>query len=282
MTIRKKCSIIKINCLHTGLISCLAVLLFCLAGFPQTARAKSTISDEAGLIAGQEQLSRITDACEEIYASYDTEVIIMTRNSIPSSRKKYMEDYADSIGGGDVVMLLINMDSGNRGYEIQGYGSAEFAVDDSTIENILDNMYSDMVNGNYASAIETFVDNVDTACYRFDYADYESHPEDYTPHTNGPDYKQGIYNPLFQIVCSFAIALIIVIIMVSNSGGKMTVNQSTYLDRSDSRLLARYDHYIRTTTSKRRKPSDSGSGGGHSGGGVSSGGHSHSGGGRSF
>lgn len=282
MTIRKKYSI-KINHLHIRLFPCLALLLFCLiACFPKVAAAKSTISDEAGLIAGEDQLSRITDACEEIYASYDTEVIIMTRNSIPSSRKKYMEDYADSIGGGDVVMLLINMDSNDRGYEIQGYGSAEFAVDDSTIENILDNMYNDMVEGNYTGAIETFVDNVDTACYRFDYEDYENHPEDYTPHTNGPDYKQGIYNPLIQLVYSAGIALIVVIVMVYNSGGKMTVNQSTYLDRSDSRLLARYDHYIRTSTSKRRKPSDSSGGSGHSGGGVSSGGHSHSGGGRSF
>lgn len=282
MTIRKK-HFIQMKHLHSSLFPYLALLLFFLtACFPNTAAARSTISDEAGLIAGDEQMSRIADACEEIYVSYDTEVIIMTRNSIPSSREKYLEDYADSIGGGDVVMLLINMDSNNRGYEIQGYGSAEFAVDDSTIENILDNMYDDMVAGNYTDAIETFVYNVDTACALFDYEDYENHPEAYTPHTNGPDYREGVYNPLFQLVCSAAIALIAVMIMVYNSGGKMTVNQSTYLDRSDSRLLARYDHYIRTSTSKRRKPSNSSSGGGHRGGGVSSGGHSHSGGGRRF
>lgn len=263
-----------------------AVLLAVAAGtflLPQQASAKYTVSDEAGLIDSQDNLDFIADSCEKIYQEFDTEVFILTRNSIPTnSRKQYLEDYADANAVEDAVMLLINMDSNNRGYEIQGYGSAEFAVSDSRIEDILDEMYGDMAAGNYTNAINTYVQEVYYACTSFDYQDYEENPDDYVPH-GATNYNSGMYNPLMQLACSAGIALIIVILMVSSSGGKVTVNQSTYLDKSDSRLLARYDHYIRTSTSKRRKPSDSGgSGGRRGGGGVSSGGRSHSGGGRSF
>lgn len=266
----------------------LAILFAAATGIfflPQQASAKYTISDEAGLIDSQDNLDSIANGCERIYQEFDTEVYILTRNSIPTnSRKKYLEDYADMNAVEDAVMLLINMDSNNRGYEIQGYGSAEFSISDSRIEDILDEMYGDMVAGNYTDAINTYVQEVYYACTSFDYQDYDENPDNYIPHSNGPDYNSRLYHPLMQLACAAGIALIIVIIMVSNSGGKTTVNQSTYLDKSDSRLLARYDHYVRTSTSKRRKPSDSSGSGrsGGGGGGVSSGGRSHSGGGRSF
>lgn len=240
------------------------------------------IDDEAGLITDESSLDMIVNYCETIYSSYDTEVFILTKNSIPGSRKQYLEDTADAHEVTNAVLLLINMDSSNRGYEIQGYGSAEFAIDDDRIESILDQMYPDMVDGNYTDAIYAFVSHVYNACQSFDYQDYEDNPQDYVPHGE-TDYRKGIYNPWTQLFFAVVIAVIIVIIMVANSGGKVTVDQNTYLDRTDSRILARYDHYIRTTTTKRRKPSDSSSSGGHSsGGGRSSGGRSHSGGGRSF
>ena len=73
------------------------------------------------------------------------------------------------------------------------------------------------------------------------------------------------------------------LLMLFNSKGKVTVNRNTYMDPNNSRLLGHWDRYIHTTTTKRRKPQENHSSGGHSGGGgVSSGGHSHSGGGRSF
>lgn len=240
------------------------------------------IDDEAGLITDESSMETIVNNCKTIYSNYDTEVFILTKNSIPGNRKHYLEITADAHEVTDAVLLLINMDSNNRGYEIQGYGSAEFALDDKRIESVLDRMYPDMVDGNYTDAIFTFIGSVNSACQSFDYQDYEENPQHYVPHGE-TDYRKGIYNPWSQLFFAIVIAVIIVIIMVANSGGKVTVDQNTYLDRTDSRILARYDHYIRTTTTKRRKPSDSSSSGGHSsGGGRSSGGRSHSGGGRSF
>lgn len=77
----------------------------------------------------------------------------------------------------------------------------------------------------------------------------------------------------FQLLVSAVIAGIAVAIMKYNSGGKVTVSASTYMNGDTSGVIRKNDEYIRTTVTKQRKPSNNKS----SGGGTTSGGHSHSG-----
>lgn len=76
---------------------------------------------------------------------------------------------------------------------------------------------------------------------------------------------------------ALGLAAMIVGKMVSNSGGRVTVNRQTYEDANVSGVLEHRDQYLHTTTTKRKieKSSSSSSSGG--GGGTTSGGHSHSG-----
>jgi len=71
--------------------------------------------------------------------------------------------------------------------------------------------------------------------------------------------------------------------MAYGSGGRVTVNNRTYLDNQHSNLINRRDDYIRTVTTRARKPSNNnGDGRSSGGGGISLDGYSHSGGGREF
>jgi len=83
----------------------------------------------------------------------------------------------------------------------------------------------------------------------------------------GVDPDNLFFNIWFQIICSLGVAAIIVGIMAYNSGGRITINSSTYEDRNKSRVLDKRDVFIRTTTTKRRKPTESSGGGGGRGGG---------------
>jgi uncharacterized protein len=79
------------------------------------------------------------------------------------------------------------------------------------------------------------------------------------------------------------IGAIAVGIMAYGSGGRVTVNNRTYMDGKNSKVVASRDDYIRTVTTRVRRPSNNNGGGRSSGGGgISSGGSSHSGGGRGF
>lgn len=267
--------------IHLFFCIALTLIIACFCSMTD-ASAATYIYDEAMLLDDEALEETIISICADIEQKYDTTIYILTRNSVPNENyKRYLEDYADAEEVTNAVFLLIDM--GGRGFEIQGYGSAEFAVDDNTIENTLDDMMPYMSDGDYGMAIYTFVTDVEYACRYFNYENYENNPDQYVPHTEKSVSAGDIFsNPLVQLVICVIIALIILAIMISNSGGKVTTNPGTYLDRSSSRVLARYDHYVRTTTTKRRKPSNNSGGGSHHGGGVSSGGRSHSGGGRSF
>lgn len=237
----------------------------------QYAHAETVITDEAFLFTDDE-LAELTGKCDLIYDRHQVDVYIMTRTSLPNGQYfiNYMEDYADAMEVTDAILLLINMDPSGRVYEIEGYGKAETYLNENRCGKVLDSMQNDMRSGNYFDAVMTGLDKTNVYLGTKDSALADA----------------VIDSPLFKSYVHLIIALIvagcIVGIWVYQSGGTMSVGAFTYMNQNSSRLLARHDHYIRTTTTKTRKPESSGSGG-RGGSGVSSGGRSHSGGGgRSF
>lgn len=248
---------------------------FCFLLTDHTAFASEIVSvtDEAGLLT-ESELLELETLCRETGALYNIDIIVHTVQSIPDTRKQFIEDYYDANDTvlTDAAILLLNMDPNDRGVEIQGYGQCEFNLSDDRIESMLDAILPYFSDGNYLGGLQEFVSQTDyymnvTPTVTMSHAEMEA-SENAIPHLR-----------------NFGIALVIgavaVVIMVFTSGSRITTNQGTYLDRNDSRILGRYDRYIRTTTTKRPKPKETSSGG-SGGGGVSSGGNSHSGGGRSF
>lgn len=79
----------------------------------------------------------------------------------------------------------------------------------------------------------------------------------------------------FQLLLAAIIGFLIVLCNAIHMGGKMTVNDRTYLDESRSRLVGKHDHYIRTSVTKTKRSSDNDSGNSSSGGGDSGGSGGH-------
>ncbi|MFA9466527.1 MAG: TPM domain-containing protein [Velocimicrobium sp.] len=250
------------------------------------------VSDDAALFTDDEK-EALEDTCREVSNTNDLDIIILTINGTDLTRKQYIENYYDSMDSvlSDAVILLINMDSDNRGVELQGYGDCESTLSDDRIESILDDITPYLSDGAYYNSMNAFIDDVDyyvnltpTTNYQHTEQDNQNYREDHSNNNNTVNTTSFTTKSLRNLLIAVVIGVISVLIMAYNSGGRMTTTQSAYLDASHSKILGQYDHYVRTTTTRvpKPKPPQNNSGGGFGGGGVSAGGSSHSGGGRSF
>ncbi len=271
----------------------LAFLFLCISA-PKVAYASEVthVTDDASIFTDTEK-EDLEEQCNQFYESNNVNVVILTTNSIDVTRKEYMEAYYNSMDTvlSDAVILLINMDPNDRGVELQGYESCEYTLSDDRAEAVLDAIYPYLKDGAYFDSITEFLQEVDyyvnlepTTTYQHTEQDNQDYNEDYYADSQSSDSETSFAaKSLRNLAIAVVMAVVIVFIMAYNSGGRMTANQSVYLDASHSRILGQYDHYIRTTTTRVPKPKpQNNSGGGFGGGGVSSGGHSHSGAGRSF
>lgn len=222
--------------------------------------ATETINDGASLLSGDE-IADLEEQCNQIKTTYNTDMFIVTTNSTNGlTRKEYLSDYSDATGVNDTVLLLINMDSADRGFYIKSYGTAQKHLTNARIDNIMDQIRPQLKNASYREAMETFLNETST-------------------YLKSVPAKEGLFYQLwFQIIVSLGIGGAIVLVMALNAGGKVTVNQETYLDNSTSRILAQHDHYIRTTLTKTKKQTNNNNGGD----GISDSGRSSNGGGGSF
>lgn len=281
-----------------------ALVLAILILLPQTALSVTAHASEASSqyvydkaeLLTTDQIASLESTMAELQTRTEVTTYILTDTSSNGmSRRDYMEAFFDQQSAKDSALIFVNMESGNRGVEIQGYGTAEFTINGSRIEYILDEVTPYLKDGAYYDAFTTFLSKVDYYVNKDPDTDTTTHAPDtdypesdkyYTPDEN---YNQqtGAKDILGNLWVQLAISLLIgggaVAGMAFNMGGRMTVNGQTYLDASHSKVVASHDQYLRTTTTRVRKPkANSGGGGGGFGGGISPGGSSHSGGGRSF
>lgn len=179
----------------------------------------------------------------------------------------YLEQMYDNIGFGydkkfgNTAMVVIDMYT--REVIIVGFGEAEAYLNSDRIHLMINKMTPFLSDGDYNTALTKFIK-------------LSSQYMKINPSLNPDNLFLKLW---FQAIISFVIGLVVVAIMAFQSGGKITVNEETYLDHNDSKILAKQDDYIRTTLTKvqKPKPTNTGSGsGGGLGGGTSSGGHSHS------
>ncbi|MFV0342679.1 MAG: TPM domain-containing protein [Anaerocolumna sp.] len=245
---------------------------------------------------------------EEICITYGKEgkvdiVMLITNGLNGKIPKTYIEDFYDNHEygydkiQGDTVIILLNLEENNRSVYIQGYGNAEYYVNNDRIEYILDDITPHLKDGAYYDALELFAK--EAAYYMQEETGVKVSPatglegsgnyygeSSYDGPSNyyGQEEDNILYNTWVQLICALVIGGITIAVMIGNSGGRITTNNRTYLNEGNSGLISHRDDYIRTTTTRVRKPQNNNNGGGRSsgGGGVSSGGHSHSGGGRSF
>lgn len=251
---------------------------------------KQKVYDKADILTTEEE-NMLNDLCNESGKEVKTDIVICTDNinGGANKRKKYLEDFHDNNNFGygskeDVTYILINMNSKNRGFEIQAYGERQEHVNGDRINNIVSKMTPILKEGKYYDALQLFVDMVYN--YMLDEPSEQEIKEAFA-NSDKSEYEEdnNVMKMIISLAIGFILSGIIVGILVSNSSGAITVSGADYIDKSKRSLLRRNDIYIRTTVTKVKKQSsnNTGIGGGSgSGGGVSSGGSSHTGGGGSF
>ncbi len=229
---------------------------------------KQRIFDNAGLLR-PEEIRNLEALAAEHSKKRETDFIVLTSNDADGKDVvKYMEDFYDASGlGYDKPFgntVIITLDMGQRDVHVGGFYKGEKFLDNKRSEMVRKKISPELSNGNYYRAFNDFI-KTSSRYMRF---------------RPGANPSSPIFNIWVQLIASLLVGAGIVGSMTYKISARMTANEGTYRDPSNSRVVDKRDDYIRTTTSKIRKPqesSSSGGGGSGGGGGMSSGGHSHSG-----
>lgn len=219
-------------------------------------KTESAVNDYAGIYT-EEEIASFEEKMKKMQEDYDCNVVafILDNTEYNSSERSAPEKVSESCLNLDshksTVVLWLNISTGNRSLYVLGYGSAKHKITSNEANDIAGELqgyvkrqqsgyYED--NALYVEMMETFIQNADTQMRR----------------------------PYFFLAWWFHLALavlagaIVVFVLIKNTGGKMTTNGNTYMNKTFSELLGRQDIYTHTTYVRTRKSSSSGGGGGHS------------------
>lgn len=232
-----------------------------------SSRTEQKVYDEANLLT-ETQIQKLEVAAEEHGQNRETDFIILTTlDADGKDIEKYLQDAYDEQGFGydkeygNTAILAIDM--GSREFYLAGFYKAEAYLDGSRLDQIRDKIIPDLSDGNY---YEAFLDFIETG-------------DKYMGYRPGVNPESIFFKTYFHLLVALVLAGFIVFIMAYNSKTKVTTTPRTYRDDATSKVLNRHDLYVRTQTTKTRKPPKTSGGGGSSGGGggMTGGGHSHSG-----
>lgn len=245
----------------------LSSFLFFLFITPSHAQSNQYVYDYANLLSDAE-VEQLEHLAATLSAERNTAFIILTTNNTGGKGiSKYMGDFYDdqALGydkpNGNTVILSLDMS--NRDVFLAGFGLAEITLDDQRLKKIRGNITPKLSNGEFYSAFEQYIE--------------ESHY--YMQFEPGFNPDNILFKLWFQLAVAFGLACIVIGIMIASRGGRVTVNNSTYIDAEHSGVTHTSDQYVTTHITKVKKPSSNNSGGG---GGFTGGGKSFSGSGGKF
>lgn len=279
----------------------LTVLLVLLFVLPVSARVSFDydsidpavkVHDLAGLLSGGEE-TELGDAMQALRKEYETDVAAVTVDENPGTAQQLADDIFDYCGFGygaskDGVLLLIDMD--NREVAITTTGEAQYSIRQSQMDAILDEIAPKLTAGDYAGAVEAFIECVryELAVYAAD-GDGEALPPGYAPPYTPAASSDSTANWPLRILIAAAIA-------AAATGVRMFIlyrrhrpvqpasEAALYTVPNSFRVTRQEDVFLRSSVTKTRIPKDNvGSSGGSSGGfHTGSSGTSHGGGSRGF
>ncbi|MBU8879131.1 TPM domain-containing protein [Bacillus sp. FJAT-29790] len=227
---------------------------------------KQQIYDYASLLT-KDEIGKLESMAETYGVKRETDIVILTTNDTKGKDVvEYMQDFYDenALGydkpHGNTVILTVDMQ--HRDVYLAGFYKAKEYFDDYRLDLMREKITPDLSSGDYYHAFHSYIQT-----------SYQ-----YMGIRPGVDPNNILLNRWFQIIASLAAGAIAVSVMAYRSGGRISVNETTYRDMDHSTVIRRRDDYVRTTTTKRKKPPANPNGGGRGGGGgMSKGGHSHSG-----
>ena len=224
------------------------------------------------------ELDEIEDWIEEKEEEGDISIRVFVAEMDMADEKYFLEECADALCDNgyaeeDLAIMLLNLDTYDRGVCIQGYGLCETQINDDRTEYILDDIIEWFSDEDYVYGVKLFATE----------AAYYAQSDNFGKYFKDNSLKGKLHRMpwLLLVVAPAAVAFVGILCMKGSKGGKMTANGQTYIQNGVSGMTANKDDYVRTSVSKTYSPQSSGSSGGGRGGGRSSGGGGRSGGGRS-
>lgn len=260
----------------------------------------TNVYDDADLLDNKEE-KQLSERIKEYEDKYGATVIILTVNTVDREKPSlFAHNFADSIKLQEGIVFLVNMEVNNpseRSIQIQNYKSNDVEatkvftnITSDRCTMIYDEIKSYFSSGDYYEGFKEGIERIDELASippskDSDLPDYDN---EYVPGSNYGEYESSMEDNILaqswvQLLIALALGGAIVGGMAYTAGGRVTVNSSTYLNQSNSKVIGAYDHYIRTTVTRvKRETQDNNnhsSGGGGSSSHSSSSGSSHGGGG---
>lgn len=235
------------------MLSLFLALLLCVSLPAAVFAAGNTefVYDDAELLTQSEETA-LRRKLAAVSAEYEAQIVVATIGSLSDSDIDYFVEYLyDSMGFGygsnhDGVLLLVCMDP--REYRILSNGYAGIAINNAAIDNICDEIVSDLSDGDYADAFNGFAD--ECAYYLEGY-------------NNGFPFDAG-ESLLISLIIGVVVGLIVVLILAAQLKTVRKQNSAKVYEKPGSmRLTVRSDIFLyrNVTRTKRQTSSSSGSGG---------------------
>lgn len=235
--------------------------------------------DDGASLLSPSQRAELGDALDALSAELGFDVVFVSTDTIGwKTPSQYADDYYDQHGyGADGILLLVNM--GERDIYFSTAGKCINIFTDYGIEYLVDDVGEFLTDGDYAGAVERFVDR----CRVFA-EEYENGEAFDVGHRLPP----GAGRIAVYAFISVAVGLVVGLITAEVMRAKLRTvrpqpTASAYTRESSLNVTEARDVFLYSNVVRTARPKDSGShGGGGSSTHVSSGGVTHGGGGGKF
>ena len=249
--------------------------------------ANLKIYDYSDILSDDEE-KELLDKIKKLIKEYNMDIVILTYN-LPYTEDKTNEDFAtDFYDFNDFgldfksysgVIIFRNTYEDDPYYDMYSFGEAQLYFNSSRMNEILDDIYYPIHNGDYLDGFNTWIQKLE---YYHNMGPIKGY------YVDENSYLRKKFNPLIIVntVISSIVTLIYVTVNIKkNKMVMLATDASTYLNEESFNLLERSDRLVNSVvTSYTESDSYSSSGGfsggshsssGHSGGGHSSGGGRH-------
>lgn len=228
------------------------------------------------------EIETLRNNIEKFVDKTNMDMVILTINEPYSYDSKNEDIAADFYDYNDFglnfekysgIILVRNINSYNRFFNIYTFGNAQLYYDYYTCEDILDEIYDDLKNDRYLDGFNTFISSATQYYSKGSNPDYYVDDDGYI-HKNPPTYNPPIWIAFYTSVLVTLVTMIILI--KKNKMVKSETHASEYIDRGSIKYNKQIDKFLHSHTSSYTVSSGGGSGsggGGFSHSGSSGGGH---------
>jgi len=252
--------------LSLPLVALGTLLMFALPAAAEQPINKPLVYDHADLLTDEEENGLRTLAAE-LGAKRETDFLIITLDGtggldIEDYVARFYDDVAPGYDGPHGNAAILAIDLRERDVFLAGFGKAETYLDSGRLDKIRVKITPLLSAGDFHEAFEKYIRLA----------------HDYMGYRPGVNPDNILFKNWFQVAVALVVGAVTVGVMAANAGGRVTVNERTYLNEKRSGVVTKRDQFINKTITKTKieKPSSGGGSFGGGGGGVTPGGRSFS------